>query len=65
MDMLKNTKNCKLPETNDLNIIYSNLDKLDHHDCVRVDQILTIIANNRESEYQWGSICMNKKWKIL
>ena len=64
-EILKLTKKGNLPEINDLEIIYNNTDKLDHFDCVRTDQILTIIANNRETDFQWGSICMNKKWKNL
>ena len=62
------TKNCKsdiLPDKFQLNMIYNNLDKLDHFDCVRVDQIITRIYNTRETDYQWASVCMNQKWKNI
>ena len=65
MKILNNCKNGKLPETNDLNIIYNNSEKLDHFDLVRTDQIITIIYNSKETEYQWGSVCLNKKWKTI
>ena len=65
MKILKDCKNGKLPEINDLNIIYSNAEELDHFDLVRTDQLITIIYNSTETEYQWGSVCLNKKWKIL
>ena len=65
MKILNNCKNGKLPETNDLNIIYNNSEKLDHFDLVRTDQIITIIYNSKETDYQWGSVCLNKKWKTI
>lgn len=66
--IMKITKNCKmniLPEFEALNIIYNNLETLDHHDCVRIDQILTIMYNEKENDYQWASVCMNQKWKKI
>ena len=64
-NILEKCKKGKLPNTSDLNIIYNSLKTTDHFDCVRIDQILTIIANRNETEFQWGSICLNKKWKIM
>ena len=65
MKITENCKKSKLPNIHDLNIIYNNLEKLDHFDCVRVDQIITIMYNMKETEYQWASVCMHKKWKTL
>ena len=65
MTMLKNCKENNLPEINELEVIYNNTDKLDHFDLVRTDQIITIIYNKNETEYQWGSVCLNKKWKSI
>ena len=65
MEMLKIAKKEKYCNIPDLNIVLTHLSVIDHHDCVRMDQILTIMANNQESEYQWASICMNKKFKII
>ena len=65
MELLKNGKKDNLPEINDLEVIYNNIDKLDHFDLVRTDQIITIIYNKTETEYQWASVCLNKKWKAL
>ena len=65
MEILNNCKKGKLPENNDLNVIYNNREQLDHFDLVRTDQIITIIYNSEETEYQWGSVCLNKKWKTL
>ena len=63
--MLARSKKGTDPEWSELTTIRSNLDKMDHHDYVRIDQILTRKANKKESEYQWGSIVMNCKWKTL
>ena len=65
MEMLKTTKKGQSPKTAELNIIYNNLEKLDHFDVVRADQIITIMYNEKETEYQWASVCMNKKWKTI
>ena len=66
--IMKITENCKkgnLPNLEDLNLIFNNLKHLDHFDCVRTDQTITRIYNSRENNYQWASVCMNQKWKIL
>ena len=65
MDLLEKSKKGIDPRVDELNVILSNIDKLDHHDFVRTDQILTRRQNKLEQEYQWGSIIMNCKWKIL
>ena len=65
MEMVKKSKRNTEISIKDLNIIYCNLPKLDHHDAVRLDQILTIIANKKDNEYQWASVCMNKKFKKI
>ena len=65
MEILELCKRDKLPEINSLNIIYNSMDEIDHFDCVRIDQIITRIYNTRETEHQWASICMNKKFKTL
>ena len=63
--VLKETKKTGDAKKADINIIYCNLNLLDHHDAVRLDQILTILANKKEQEYQWASICMGKKFKTI
>ena len=65
MEILQNSKKGITPSMGDLCIIYNNIEKMDHFDFVRADQILTIIYNQRETEYQWASVCMNKKWKSI
>ena len=65
MDLLEKSKKGIDPRVDELNVILSNIDKLDHHDFVRTDQILTRRQNKLEQEYQWGSIITNCKWKIL
>ena len=65
MRMLEMTKKGQIPKIAELNTVYNNLEKLDHFDYVRVDQIITIMYNKKETEYQWASVCMNKKWKTL
>ena len=65
MEMLKESKKGAKVNDKDLKMIYHNLPKLDHHDAVRLDQILTMMANEKENDYQWASICMNKKFKKL
>ena len=44
--------------------ITKNLDKCDHHDLCRLDLLLTMEANKLETEYQWGSIILELKWKL-
>ena len=53
------------PNNDELSKIASNIEKMDHHDLVRTDQILTRKINKNENEYQWGSIVMNCKWKKI
>ena len=65
MNILKKSKAGETVKFEEINEIFNNLEKLDHHDCVRVDQILTRIYNERETEFQWGSVCMNAKWETL
>ena len=45
--------------------IRTNIDEINHHDAVNIDQILTRIENTAEKDYQWGSLVLNKKWKII
>ena len=65
MEILSKCKKGVNPNINELNIIFNNLENLDHFDCVRLDQIITILYNQKETEYQWASVCMNKKWKAI
>ena len=65
MDLLENSKKGIDPQVEELSCILSNINELDHHDLVRTDQILTRRQNKTEQEYQWGSIIMNCKWKML
>ena len=52
MNILKKSKAGETVKFEEINEIFNNLEKLDHHDCVRVDQILTRIYNERETEFQ-------------
>ena len=63
MQLLKKSKEGKDPSNEEMSKIISNIEKMDHHDLVRTDQILTRKVNNDENEYQWGSLVMNCKWK--
>ena len=65
MQMLEKSKAGTDPSNVEMSKIASNVEKMDHHDLVRVDQILTRKVNKDETEYQWGSIIMNCKWKKL
>ena len=62
--VLTNSKKNEPVQDTDLNIILSNIDKCDHHDLVRTDNIITRIWNENNGEYQWGSVVQNLKWKI-
>ena len=53
------------PDKTDMSTILSNIDHLDHHDLVRTDQILTMQKNEKETEYQWGSVVMNFRMKTI
>ena len=47
-----------------MNLVRSNMEKCDHFDLVRIDQILTRDKNTTCEGYQWGSVVMNCKWKL-
>ena len=64
MDMLKNNKQGNTTSIKEMSIIRTNLADCDHFDLVRVDNLLARIKNQYEEEYQWGSVVLNKKWKI-
>ena len=65
MEMLKRSKEGTDPTKEELSVILSNIDGMDHHDHVRTDQILTRKMNKTDNEYQWGSVIMNCKWKMI
>ena len=65
MDTLRKSKSGEDPSIDELTIILSNIDQMDHHDFVRTDQILTRKQNKNETEFQWGSVIMNCKWKNI
>ena len=65
MELLAKSKLGTDPSWTEMSTILSNLNEMDHHDFVRTDQLLTRKANKKETEYQWGSIIMNCKWKKL
>ena len=62
--VLTNNKKDNPVQDIDLNTILSNIDKCDHHDLVRTDNIITRIWNKNNEEYQWGRVVQNLKWKI-
>ena len=53
------------PSDTEMSTILTNIEVCDHHDLVRVDQILTRQKNENEIEYQWGSVVMNFKMKTI
>ena len=65
MECLRKIKAGDESGEDDLKAIRSNLHSCDHFDLVRVDNIITQIQNRKETEYQWGSVVLNKKWKTL
>ena len=65
MQILKESKDKENPSEENLSVILSNIDQMDHHDFVRTDQIITRMWNKDENEYQWGSAVLNCKWKKL
>ena len=65
MELLEKSKKEIDPSTEELENILSNIERMDHHDLVRTDQILTRMQNKQEKEVQWGSVIMNCKWKII
>ena len=60
----KSKKGTKL-EQEDMVRIRTNLENCDHSDMVKIDQCLTREQNLSETEYQWGSLVMNAKWKMI
>ena len=64
MRVLTSHKKNELIQNTDLNTILSNIENCDHHDLVRVDNIITRIWNANNGEYQWGSVVQNLKWKL-
>ena len=60
--LTKNKKNKPVQDAEFITIL-NNIDKCDHHDLVRVDNIITRTWNERDNEYQWGSVVQNLKWK--
>ena len=63
MSVLKKSKSNEIIQTEDLNIVLTNLNECDHHDLVRVDNIITRIQNKKDGEYLWGSVTQNLKWR--
>ena len=63
--VLKTTKENKTVAKEDMVTIRSNINKIDHEDAVNIDHILTILENENETEYQWGSMVLKKRWKLL
>ena len=61
--VLSNNKKGEMVQKVEFNTILSNIDKCDHHDLVRVDNIITRTWNETDKEYQWGSVVQNLKWK--
>ena len=62
--VLENHKRGRGVSTADMTRVRSSLSSCDHHDLVRVDNIITRIRNESDNEYQWGSVVKNLKWKI-
>ena len=65
MESLERNKRGVRTTQKEMSIIRSNLAGCDHFDLVRVDNIITRIKNMDETEFQWGSIVLNKKWRVL
>ena len=65
MEMLKKIKTGIKPTFEQMCTILTNIEKCDHHDLCRLDQILTILKNENCTDYQWGSVTLNCKWKIM
>ena len=62
---LENSKRGREVNRYQMNIIRTNLERADHNDMVNIDQILTRIKNEKETEYQWGSLILGRKWKLF
>ena len=63
--LLKSTKLGTMPPFEQMCTIFINIDKCDHHDLCRIDQIMTILHNKNCTDYQWGSLTLDCKWKVL
>ena len=64
MNLLSKSKKGIDPSTEEFITVRCNIEKGDHHDMIRVDQVLTRMQNKLETEYQWGSIILGLKMKI-
>ena len=62
---LENSKRGREVNRYQMNIVRTNLERADHNDMVNIDQILTRIKNEKETEYQWGSLILGRKWKLF
>ena len=61
-NILENDKKNQIVQKINLSTIYHNLKSCDHHDLVRIDQILTRKANRENTLVQWGSLVLDCKW---
>ena len=52
------------PTKEEIGKIMFNIDKGTHNDIVNIDAIITNLANRDLSEYNYGSLLMNCKWRI-
>ena len=64
MGMLERSKKGIDPTVQELMTVRNSIEMGDHHDMIRVDQVLTRMANREESEYQWGSVVLGLKMKM-
>ena len=63
--VLQNVKTGIKPPSDQMSTIFANIEKCDHHDLCRIDQIITRMHNEECTDYQWGSIVLDCKWKAL
>lgn len=64
LKLLEKSKQGTDPNEREMMTVRANIEKGDHHDMIRVDQLLTRMANKGEEEYQWGSVVLGLKMKI-
>ena len=64
-EILRNSKLDIHPSKEEMITIRTNISKCDHNDMVKIDQCITREQNRHETEFQWGSVVMNAKWKTL
>ena len=64
-DMVRKAKKNENVTKLEMCTVMRNLDKCDHHDLCRLDLVMTIETNRSEAEYQWGSVVLGCKWKIV